>query len=373
MTKKQNELLRRIVVKVGTSTLTDDRGRIDKRYIADLVEQISRQAASGARCVLVTSGAIRAGSERLKLQSRPRTIPEKQAAAAVGQGLLLHTYSELFAEAGITAAQVLLTRDDFADRTRYLNARNTLNTLLEYGCVPIINENDTIAIDEIKFGDNDTLAALVAAALNADLLILLSDVPGLYDRGPSLPGSRTIPEVSVITPEIRAIAGDSAGEAGTGGMKAKVDAAEIATSSGVEMVIADGRRPDIIAAVVRREPVGTRFLAGSSRLSHRKRWIAYSSPIRGTITVNEGAKRMITEGGKSLLPAGIVDVAGSFSAGDLVAVADERAHRLARGFANYSASEIRRIKGLKTSEIESVLGHKDFDEVIHRDNLVLGV
>ena len=369
----QSRLPRRVVIKVGTSTLTDGRGRIDQKYIRDLVEQISRQVAAGVQCVFVTSGAIRAGSERLRLHGRPRTIPEKQAAAAVGQGLLLHTYSELFAQANITAAQVLLTRDDFVDRTRYLNARNTLNTLLQYGCVPIINENDTIAIDEIKFGDNDTLAALVASALNADLLILLSDVPGLYDRDPSLPGSRIIPEVSVITPEIRAIAGDTSGEAGTGGMKAKVDAAEIATSSGVEMVIADGRSPFIIDAVVSGEPVGTRFLAGGSRLSHRKRWIAYSTPIRGTITVNEGAKKMITEGGKSLLPAGIVDVTGNFSAGDLVAVADEAGRRIARGFANYSASEIRQIKGLKTSEIEGVLGYKDFDEVIHRDNLVLGV
>jgi len=371
--RRESKLPRRIVVKVGTSTLTDGRGRIDPKYIRKLVEQISRQVAAGLQCVLVTSGAIRAGSERLNLRARPRTMPEKQAAAAVGQGLLLHTYSEIFAEAGITAAQVLLTRDDFIDRTRYLNARNTLNTLLGYKCVPIINENDTVAIEEIKFGDNDTLAALVASALNADLLILLSDVPGLCDRDPALPGCRIIPEVRTITPEIRAIAGGAESDSGTGGMRAKIEAAEIAVSSGVDMVVADGRRPSVIDETVRGKPVGTRFLAGGSQLSSRKRWIAFSTPIRGVITVNEGAKRMVVGGGKSLLPAGIVDVSGHFKAGDLVAVADEDGHRVARGFANYGASEIRQIKGLRTTEIDKVLGYKDFDEVIHRDNLVLGV
>lgn len=371
--KTETNLPKRIVVKVGSSTLTDSRGRIDQTYIRSLVGQISRQVNAGVQCALVSSGAIRAGRERLNLNGRPKTIPEKQAAAAIGQGLLLHTYTDIFAEAGVTAAQVLLTRDDFKDRTRYLNARNTLNALLEYGCVPVINENDTVAVDEIKFGDNDTLAALVATTLQADLLVLLSDVPGLCDRDPSLPGCKLIPEVKKITPEIRAIAGGATGDAGIGGMKTKIDAALIATNCGVEMVIADGRRPSVIDDVLRGDDVGTRFRATRSRLSSRKRWIAFSTPIRGTITVNDGAKKMVVENGKSLLPAGIVDVTGAFKSGDLVAVADEGGIRLARGFANYGSSEIRQIKGRKTSEIEEILGYKDFDEVIHRDNLVLGV
>ena len=373
MRKTLNNGPRRVVIKVGTSTLTDSNGGIDRGYIRSLVEQISRLVQSGVQCVLVSSGAIRAGRERLNLNGRPRTIPEKQAAAAVGQGILMHTYAELFSEAGIAAAQILLTRDDLKQRVRYLNARNTLNTLLEYGCVPVINENDTVAIEEIRFGDNDTLAVLVASGIHADLLILLSDVPGLCDRDPKLPGCELIPEVKAITPEIRAIAGDAQGDAGTGGMRTKIDAAEIAMKSGVEMVIADGRAPNVVESAANGEAVGTRFVAGAKRLSSRKRWIAFSMPIRGTVTVNEGARKMIVTGGKSLLPAGIVEVQGTFKAGDLVAVSDEGGKRIARGFANYGASDIRQIKGKQTAEIEDILGFKDFDEVIHRDNLVLGV
>ncbi len=373
MTKTQNNGSKRIVIKVGTSTLTDGSGKIDRAYIRSLVEQISHQVQSGMECVLVSSGAIRAGRERLNIDGRPKTIPEKQAAAAIGQGLLMHTYSEVFSESGIAAAQILLTRDDLKHRARYLNARNTMNMLLEYGCVPIINENDTVAIEEIKFGDNDTLAALVASGLRADLLILLSDVPGLCDRDPKLPGCKLIPEVRAITPEIRAIAGDAQGDAGTGGMRTKLDAAEIANKSGVEMVIADGRRENVIAEVVKGLSVGTRFAPSLKLLSSRKRWIAFSSQIRGTVVVNEGAKNMLVTGGKSLLPAGITDVTGTFKPGDLIAVSDEGGKRIARGFANYSAAEIRQIAGKQTSEIEQILGGKDFDEVIHRDNLVLGV
>jgi len=366
MMKKKNSLPNRVVIKVGASTLTDNRGRIDREYIRNLVDQVSYQMSKGVQCVLVTSGAILAGMERLKYRRRLKSIPEKQAAAAIGQGILLHTYAEYFADLDITAAQILLARDDFADRTRYLNVRNTLNSLLEHDCVPVINENDTIATEEIKFGDNDMLAAMVASALNADLLILLADVPGLYDRDPSLPGCRVIPEVSIITPEIRAIAGGD-------GMRARLEAVETAVGSGVEAIIVDGRRMGIIDSAIKSEAIGTRFLAGGVKLSSRKRWVAFSTPVRGVITINDGAKRMVTECGKSLLPAGIVDLTGSFQAGDLVAISDESGKRLARGFVNYTAAEIRLIKGLKTTEIEKVLGYKDFDEVVHRDNLVLGV
>jgi glutamate 5-kinase len=373
MTKTQNNGSKRIVIKVGSSTLTDENGCLDRAYIRTLVDQIASQVQAGVECVLVSSGAIRAGRERLNINGRPKTIPEKQAAAAVGQGLLMHTYAELFNIAGIAAAQILLTRDDLKNRVRYLNARNTLNMLLDYGCVPIINENDTVAIEEIKFGDNDTLAALVASGIRADLLILLSDVPGLCDRDPKLPGCKLIPEVKAITPEIRAIGGDAQGDAGTGGMRTKLDAAEIANKSGVEMVIADGRRAGVIGDVVAGKSVGTRFAPSQKRLSSKKRWIAFSSTIRGTVTVNEGARNMIVTGGKSLLPAGITEVHGTFKAGDLVAVADEGGKRIARGIVSYGAADIRLIAGRKTSEIEEILGFKDFDEVIHRDNLVIGV
>jgi len=369
--KNRKDKPRMMVVKVGTTTLTDADGCIDRGFIADLVEQLVGQVKRGVRCVLVTSGAIRAGCERLNISSKRRTMPEKQAAAAVGQGLLLHTYTEVFSKSGITAAQVLLTKDDFSDRSRYLNARNTLNTLLRFGCVPIINENDTVAVEEIRFGDNDTLAAMVASALGADLLILLSDVPGLFDGSPDSPNSRLIPEVRRITPQIRAFAGESQSGAGSGGMRTKLAAAEMCMRSGVQMVIADGRLPNVIEEVVNGKKLGTRFIP-SVELSHRKRWIAHSS-VLGAVVVNDGARRMVAEAGKSLLPAGIVDVVGGFGAGAIVDVKDEKGERFARGIVNYSADDIRRIMGLRTSEIENVLGSSDYEEVIHRDNMVVGV
>jgi len=369
--KNQNNKPQLIVVKVGTTTLTDDNGCIDRAFIANLVNQLVKQVKRGAKCVLVTSGAIRAGCERLNISTKSRTMPEKQAAAAVGQGLLLHTYTEMFDKFGITAAQVLLTKDDFGDRGRYLNARNTLNTLLRLGCVPIINENDTVAVEEIRFGDNDTLAAMVASVLGADLLILLSDVSGLFDGSPDAPESRLISEVRRMTPQIRAFAGESQSGVGSGGMRTKLDAAEMCMRSGVQMVIAHGRLPNVIEEVVDGKQLGTRFIP-SAKLSHRKRWIAHSS-VRGTVVVNEGARKMVAESGKSLLPAGIVDVVGGFGAGAVVDVKDEKGERFARGIVNYSADDIRRIMGLRTSEIERVLGTGDYEEVIHRDNMVIGV
>lgn len=365
--------LKRIVIKVGTSTLTDNDGRVDREYIASLTTQIAALRSDGFDVVLVTSGAIRAGMERMALKERPKTIPENQAAAAIGQGLLMQTYAELFARHDVTTGQVLLTSEDFGHRRRYLNARNTMLTLFRHGAVPIVNENDTVAVEEIRVGDNDNLAALVASSLEADLLIILSNVAGLYDTQPSKSRSaRVIPLVEKITPAIRAIAGEAQTKGGTGGMRTKVQAAEIAVNSGVTMVIADGRRPNVIPDIVAGAQVGTKFVPREERLRSRKRWIAFGAAARGGIAVNDGAKRMICDRGKSLLAAGITGVTGSFSSGDLVKILDKEGNQFARGLVNYSAAEIEKVKGKRSSDIEGVLGYKDFDEVIHRDNLVPG-
>lgn len=362
----------RIVIKVGTSTLTDEQGNIDREYMNSLAGQIAQVRGRGIHVLLVTSGAIRAGMEKMGLVVRPKTIPEKQAAAAVGQSALMQIYSEVFARHGLITGQVLLTREDFGDRKRYLNARNTLITLFHHGVIPIVNENDTIATEEIRVGDNDNLAALVAINLEADLLILLSDVPGLYDAHPGkYADARLIPVVSEINDEIREIAGGAGSDSGTGGMRTKIQAAEVATNSGVAMVIADGRHPNVIVEIVSGRPVGTEFLPRKKSLPSRKRWIAFGAPSRGSLTVNEGAKTAVCDGGKSVLAAGVTGVAGDFSNGDMVKVLDKDGNQIARGFVNYSAGEIVRIMGLRSSEIEGILGYKDFDEVIHRDNMVL--
>ena len=339
-----------------------------------LVSQLVALRERDIEVVLVTSGAIRAGMEKLDMSVRPKTIPEQQASAAVGQTILMQTYADLLSGFGVVPGQVLLTRDDFHHRTRYLNARNTIYTLLRLGCLPIVNENDTVAVEEIRFGDNDTLSALVAACVDADLLINLSDVDGLYDSDPAGGGdSKLIDEVVTITPEIEALAGGTHSLSGSGGMRSKIEAAKVAVNSGARMVIANAARPSVILDIADGKRVGTRFLSSEVGLSHRKRWIAFGSRVKGSITINEGARKMLADRGKSLLAAGIVGCDGDFQAGDLVAVLDERSSRVARGLANYAASEIELIRGKQSSEIETILGHKDFDEVIHRDNLVLGV
>ena len=363
---------KRVVVKVGTSTLTDERGIIDRSYLASLADQIAGLRSSGVDVLLVTSGAIRAGIEKLGLDERPNTIPEKQAAAAVGQGLLMHAYSEALGRHGISAGQVLLTREDFGDRKRYLNARNTMLTLFRHRVVPIVNENDTVAVEEIQVGDNDNLAALVASSLEADLLILLSDVPGVYGADPSKsPSVDVLPIVTEIDDKIRSVAGEARSRDGTGGMRTKIEAAEITMNSGVTMVVADGRRPNVVADIVAGKQVGTTFLPKGERLCSRKRWIAFGAPVSGGIVVNDGARKMVCERGKSLLAAGITNVVGKFSSGDMVKVLDGEGNQFARGFVNYSAAEVGKIMGKRSSEIEGILGHKDFDEVIHRDNMVL--
>lgn len=372
--KHTNSPMNRIVVKVGTSSLVSDAGHIDRSKVANLVGQISELRRRGREVVLVTSGAIRTGMEKLGFSNRPATIPEQQATAAVGQIALMQTYAELLQESGILPAQVLLTRDDFHNRIRYLNARNTLRTLIGFGCLPIVNENDTVATDEIKFGENDTLSALVAACVDADLLINLSDVDGLYDSDPRNGGfCRLIEEVKQITPQIEAIAGGTSGVCGTGGMSSKIEAAKIAVNSGVRMVIANASRPNVLLDIADGMNVGTRFLSGRRGLSQRKRWIAFGNRIRGSIVVNDGARTMLVEKGKSLLAVGVVGCEGDFSVGDLVAIVDEAGRQVARGITNYSAPDLTLIMGRKSTEIEGILGYKDYDEVVHRDNLVLGV
>jgi len=378
-----------MVVKVGTTTLTDSEGRIDRAFIADLTAQLAAQRAAGRDVLLVTSGAIRAGWESVErsawsvknaaLNAQRLTLPYKQAAAAIGQGLLMHTYTEAFAWRNVTVAQVLLTRNDLADRRRFLNARNTLSALLALGVVPVINENDTVAVEEIRFGDNDTLAALVAVLVEADLLLILSDVEGLYsgmgagewESGGVAFTPTLIQTVSRIDAAIEALAGEAQSGAGTGGMRTKIEAARIATTSGIRTVIAGGRRERVIADVIAGEEVGTTFLPAVTGLRGRKRWIAAGSRPRGSVTVNAKAAERLRKDGVSLLAVGIIDVTGEFANGDLVEVRDEAGRRFARGLTNYSAADLRRIQGLRSDRFEAVLGSKTYDEVIHRDNLVV--
>jgi len=364
-------VIKKLVIKVGTSTLTRGGGPPDTAYIAELAAQVAAQQALGRSVVLVSSGAIRAGMDRLKLVGRPRSIPQKQAAAAIGQGLLMHTYAEAFAVHDIPVAQVLLTREDLRDRTRYLNACNTFEALLGHRVVPIVNENDTVAVDEIKFGDNDTLAALVASLIEADTLLLLSDVAGLYDRDPTqFPDSNLIPLVETIDRSVEQRAGAVQTLMGTGGMTTKIQAAKICANTGVRMFIADGRRPNVVAEALG-GLCGTQFLPKPTRLRSRQRWIAYGVVPKGTVTVNEGAKQRLIEEGKSLLPAGITHVTGHFKAGDLVRLSDDHGHVFAQGFVNYDHAELTKIMGSRTDDILLILGTKAGDEAIHRDNLVL--
>ena len=309
---------------------------------------------------------------KLGLKEKPKTIPEKQAAAAVGQGILMHIYEKLFSEYGGVVAQLLLTRSDITDRKRFLNARNTLLTLLKQNVTPIINENDTVAVEEIKFGDNDTLAALVAGLVDADLLILLSDIDGLYTDDPRKnPDATLINVVKDITPEIQGLAGSVGSKFGSGGMATKISAAKTAVNSGIPMIIANGAKPDIIRNIFHDQEEGTLFLPREVKPHTRKRWIAFGSDIKGKIFVDMGARRAIVDKGTSLLPSGILGLEGEFSSGHVVSIVDAEGLEFARGIVNYTAKEIVKIKGKQCSDIQRLLGRKDYDEVIHRDNLAV--
>jgi glutamate 5-kinase len=363
--------VRRLVVKVGSGLVAEAGVGPDPTRIGRLAAELSAIAALPLEVALVSSGAIASGTARLGLKERPRSIPEKQAAAAIGQVALMWHYEQAFAAHGRRVAQVLLTQEDISHRARFLNARNTLLTLLGHGVLPVINENDTVAVDEIKVGDNDNLAALVAYLVEADLLILLSDTDGLYTGDPHRdPAARRIDTVEVVTPEMERLAG-AQGLLGTGGMVTKLQAAQKAMAAGIPMVITDGRSPGGLAAALRGEPVGTYFAPRADRLAARKRWIAFAIPAQGVLQVDAGARRALVQGGKSLLPSGVVKVEGEFAAGDAVGLRDPGGQEFARGLVNYDAREVALLRGAKTGDIERILGYRALDEVIHRDNLVI--
>ena len=364
---------KRIVVKIGSVLLVDtDNGALYREWLESLADDVASWTGRGREIVIVSSGAIALGRRYLKFKTGDLALEQKQAAAAAGMVRLAHAYQEALGRHDLTVAQILLTLDDSEDRRRYLNARNTLLVLLEYGVVPVINENDTVSVDEIRFGDNDVLAAMVCNLVDADRLIILTSVDGLYTADPSLnPDARLIPRVEDID-SIAAMASSATHSTGKGGMATKVRAARMAGAAGILTHIVNGFEPDSVLRVLAGEVVGTRIVPPETpRLSSRKRWIGYALKARGEICVDEGAKRALTTQGRSLLPSGIVGISGSFSFGDAVYCVDANAHRFAQGLVNYSATELREIRGQHTSRIESILGAKAYDEVIHRDNLVL--
>lgn len=375
MSAQREELkkAKRIVVKVGSSTITYPNGKCNYFRIDRLARELSDLQNQGKEMILVTSGAVAVGVDRLGLSEKPKNIPAKQACAAVGQGLLMHTYEKFFAEYGQVVAQVLVTRSEMLDRHRYTNARNTFMELLKKRVIPIVNENDVVALDELKIGDNDNLSAMVASVVDADLVVILSDVDGLYTANP-----QTHPEailrhcVEEITPEIEASAGGAGSSVGTGGMCTKIQAAKSATTSGINLVIASGSENDAVMRILNGEDIGTLFVSRENRLQFRKRWLAFGAKIKGRVTVDDGCELAIHKtGGCSILPVGIVTVDGDFEAGSTVSVVTTSGHELARGLTHYSSEELQKIKGAQSADIEKLLGHKAFDEVIHRDDLVI--
>jgi glutamate 5-kinase len=358
----------RMVVKVGSSSLTDGTGCLDNTRLHRLVDMVCRvRADCRQQVVLVSSGAVAAGLSRLGWRRETLTIPEKQAAAAVGQGLLIDLYERAFAERGVTVAQLLLTRDDVADRRRFVNVRNTLETLLHHGVLPIVNENDTVAVDEIRFGDNDTLSALTALVVKAQQLVLLTDIDGLYTANPRQDsGAVRIQEVYEITPEIEALAGGEGSRVGTGGMRTKLAAAKIATSAGIQVIIASSAEPDVLLRIARGEPLGTRFHAREQPLAGKRSWVAFSARCEGVLWVDGGAAEALAHGGGSLLLPGITRVEGHFEEGAVVEVRDPEGRPLARGLVNFSSSDLelwlaQRPRG----------GAKHLPEVIHRNDMVV--
>jgi len=364
--------MKRLVVKIGSNILADAREGLDTKRLHSIAKDIAGLSNLGFEVVIVSSGAIAAGMKKLELKERPRDVKLQQASAAIGQSSLMWAYEKSFSEFDKKVAQVLLTREDFSDRKRYINSKNTLTTLLSYGVIPIVNENDTVAIDEIKFGDNDHLASLVASLLEAERLIILSDVDGLYTEDPKTHSKAELIEyVEEITPELEKKAKGPGSIIGTGGMYSKLLAAKKALHHGVIVHIVNGRKDGLLCSLMRGRKSGTLFKPKEGKLSLKKGWIAYSSRAKGSIIMDDGAVKAVTQGGKSLLPSGIVSVEGVFDIGDAVYCMDSKRTRIAKGLTNYSFSEIERIKGKRTSEIEKILGYKYSDEVIHRDNLVL--
>jgi len=356
---------RNIVVKVGTNVLCDADGRLVRRAVSRLAKQVADAVEAGRSVVLVASGAIGAGVGELDLPGRPRNMPMLQAAAAVGQGQLMRTFHDVFGRYGLKVAQVLLTRDAFEDRTRYLNIRNTLSSLHDCGVLPIVNENDTVAIDEIRFGDNDVLAALVANMLGADLLVCLTNVEGVMKDG------QVLDVIERVDEETMALATGERSRLGSGGMESKLQAADMVTRAGGVVAVAGASQANVLGRLLAGEAVGTVFVPARRRMSSRRRWIGQAARTTGKVFIDAGAAKALSKGGKSLLPSGITAVDGNFSKGATVAVMGPDGKEVARGLANYSARQIHRIMGLRTGQIAGVLGDKPYDEVIHRNNMAL--
>jgi len=368
-----------VVVKVGTRVLTDERGGLDLDRLASIAEQVALAADGGRRIVLVSSGAVGAGIGRLRLDRRPVDLAQLQAAAAVGQSRLIEVYNQALERHGRHAAQVLLTADDLNQRDRYLNIRNTLLALFQYNAVPIVNENDTVRVDELQrnVGDNDRLAAVVTNLLRAPLLVLLSDVEGLFDGDPRSASAKVVPVVDDINDDVLAMVDrrtDGGPQLSTGGMASKLAAARIATTAGENVVVANGLRANVLSHILAGEPIGTLFTAGDGSISSRKRWIGWTAQPSGRLVLDAGAINALKKKGTSLLPVGVVRVEGEFGKGDIVSIIGEGPSskgEIARGLTNYGSAEIELIRGRPTGDIASLLGHCPYQEVVHRDNLVL--
>jgi len=363
---------RRIVVKVGSAVLTSKDG-LDLSVMENLARDISMLIKSGKEVILVSSGAVAAGKKRLGLQiNRTLELKEKQGAAAVGQSSLMRFYEDIFDRLGYKVAQVLLTHDDLSNRNRYLNVRNTILTLLEWKIIPVINENDTVSVEELRFGDNDTLGALITNLIEADLFVCLTDVDGLYTGNPhDNPQARPVYTVAKVDKKVETMAGYVVGALGSGGMQSKIQAARMVSARGGSSFIGSGRKEGIMQQLFACEPVGTFFLPQVEKMQSRKHWIAYVLRPQGYIVLDQGACKALIKGGKSLLPSGILEIRGTFGVGAPVQCLDENGNAIASGLSNYSASDLNKIKGLNTGQIEETLGFKDSDEAIHRDNLVI--
>jgi len=360
------------VVKVGSSLVTNEGRGLDEQAIGQWSEELAVLVKQGRELIMVSSGAVAEGMKRLGWTSRPKEINELQAAAAVGQMGLVQMYETKLRECGVGSAQVLLTHADLADRERYLNARSTLLTLLQLGVVPVINENDTVVTDEIKFGDNDTLGALVANLIDADVLVILTDQSGLFTADPRRdPQAQLLGRVVAGDPSLEAMAGGAGSTIGRGGMITKVLAARRAASSGAHTVVASGREAEVLVRLARGEPIGTQFIAQTPRMAARKQWLADHLQLRGSLRLDSGAARALVAGGRSLLPIGVTAVSGDFERGEAVAIRDPDGREIARGLINYSSSETRLIMRRPSSEIEAILGFVEEAELVHRDNLVL--
>lgn len=363
---------RRIVVKIGSSLVANRQSGLRPDRIERLAEDLSAIKGEGRQVLLVSSGAIVSGTQKLGFKTHPQSLPAKQAAAAVGQSRLMWAYEKAFERLGQQVAQVLLTHQDLADRRRFLNARHTLTTLIEFGVVPIINENDTVSVEEICFGDNDSLAGSVAHLVDADLLIILSDVDGLFTEDPRRnPHATLIPMVTEINGDIQRRAGLSSSFEGTGGMATKIQAAKKVAEYGVATLILNGETAGLLPSVFKGASAGTFILPRNRRLTSRKHWIAFTLRPKGQLMLDQGAVDALTHRGKSLLPSGVVGVRGAFSPGDAVSCTDPDGKEFAKGLVNFSSETLQKIKGLKTADIERILGFREYEEVIHRDNLVI--